>query len=151
MKEKPTIFWKCWFDPFGDNVDNFNLADNEDEDIEKFYSGEYERIGDEREKNFVETTIVTKHPYKIALTQVGAIPFYENTLPSKLFKFWEGHTNFSISQKVANVIERTEGVETLDIFTKYRARISIGRVFNSREVRQNIQKNIDKLFGTGKK
>lgn len=66
----------------------------------------------------------------------------ENTASGKLFNFWMGHTNFDISKKIAQIIERTDGVETLDIFTRYRFRISIGKAFNDSETMRNINKTI---------
>jgi hypothetical protein len=145
IKKKPQIFWAMWFDPF-DSIEKFNLPEDEDEDLENLYNGKYEEEAFKEENNIVDTSLITKKPFRIAITQAGAIPFYENTLPSKIFKFWEGHTNFNISQKVAKVVENTEGVETLDIFTRYRMRVGVGKAFDSREVRQKVQKNIEKLF-----
>lgn len=149
-KIKPQIFWAPWFDPF-DNIDKFNLPDNEDEDLDNLYSGKYEEMAFKEENNFVDTSTITKKPYRIAITQAGAIPFYENTLPSKLFKFWEGHTNFNISQKVAKAIEKTEGVETLDIFSRYRLRLAVGKAFDSRDVRKDVQNNVLEVLMSGEK
>lgn len=150
-KRTPRIFWAPWFDPF-DNIDKFNLPnDNEDEDLENLYSGKYEEMAFKEENNIVDTSTITKKPFRIAITQAGAIPFYENTLPSKLFKFWEGHTNFNISQKVAKAVEKTDGVEILDVFSRYRMRIAVGKAFDSREVRQDIQNNVLAILTSGEK
>lgn len=149
-KRKPQIFWAPWFDPF-DNIDKFNLPDNEDDDLENLYSGKYEEEAFAEENNFVDTSTITKKPFRIAITQAGAIPFYENTLPSKLFKFWEGHTNFNISPKVAKAIEKTDGVEVLDFYTRYRFRLGVGKAFDSREVRQDIQNNVLAILTSGDK
>ena len=144
------IKWERWIDPYGDNIDVLNPID-EEQDIENYNNCKYEDDGDKKEEEDFQQGFITKKPYKLAVTQVGVIPFYEHSLPSRIFKFWVGHTNFNISPKVAKVIEDTEGVEVLDIFTRYRMRIAIGKSFNSREVRQKIQKNIDKLFKEKKK
>lgn len=147
---EPKIGWSLWIDPF--DIDKLNLPDDlsEEEDLDNLYGGKYEKLAEERENNFADTSMLTKKPFKLAITQIGVIPFYENTLPSKLFKFYEGHTNFSISQKIADIIDKTEGVETLDVFTKYRMRISVGKMFDSKEVRKNIQDRITKAL-TSKK
>lgn len=150
-KRKPQIFWAPWFDPF-DNIDKFNLPnDNEDEDLENLYSGKYEEMAFKEENNIVDTSTITKKPFRIAITQAGAIPFYENTLPSKLFKFWEGHTNFNISQKVAKAIEKTDGVEILECYTRYRFKLGVGKAFDSREVRQDVQNNVLAVLTSGDK
>lgn len=139
------ISWEYWIDPYGDNIDNFNPI-SENEDLNNYDSCEYEKIGEKNEQNFNEQGFITKKPYKLAITQVGVIPFYEHSLPSKIFKFWVGHTNFNISPKIAKVIEDTPGVETLDIFTRYRFRIGVGKIFDSKEVRLNIQNRIKKVL-----
>lgn len=54
-------------------------------------------------------------------------------------RFWGGNTNFNISPMVSNIIEKTEGVEILSIYARYRFRIGIGRLFDSKQVRENIE------------
>jgi hypothetical protein len=60
-----------------------------------------------------------------------------------------GHTNFDISKKIAQMIERTDGVETLDIFTRYRFRVSIGKAFDDSETMRNINKTIYSELNNG--
>jgi hypothetical protein len=60
-----------------------------------------------------------------------------------------GHTNFDISKKIAQIIERTDGVETLDIFTRYRFRVSIGKAFDDSETMRNINKTIYSELNNG--
>jgi hypothetical protein len=79
---------------------------------------------------------------KFMITPMGVMPVTENTESGKIFNFWTGHTNFDISTNVATIIERCDGVESLDIFTRYRFRISIGKVFKESEVMHNISKQI---------
>lgn len=114
---KPLVIWEKWKDPFG--------AD--EEDINKDWTD-----SDEDEDNL---DIVKS---KVMVTPMGLIPFSENTNASKIFKFWLAHTNFTISENIVNVIEQIDGVETLDIYTRYRFRIGIGKGFNDREVMSNI-------------
>ena len=78
-------------------------------------------------------------------TTMGIIPYNEYTASSKIFNFWTGHTNFNIIDSVAYSIETTEGVETLDIFTRYRFRIGIGKAFEDREVMRSIEKKMYKV------
>jgi hypothetical protein len=60
--------------------------------------------------------------------------------PYKQFKLWMGHTNFTISQKIANVIKNAPGVEILNILTRYRFLIGVGELFDIRNVRIYIEK-----------
>jgi hypothetical protein len=68
---------------------------------------------------------------------LGIIPLHEDSLPSVLFNFWMGHTNFDITTGPTGVKEKIEavaGVETLDVFTRYRFRLGIGRAFDEKVV-----------------
>ena len=58
---------------------------------------------------------------------------------NKMFNFWTGHTNFSITPDVAVKIEKIEGIEVLDILTRYRFRIGIAKLFRDRNVMNKIQ------------
>ena len=73
---------------------------------------------------------------------MGIIPINESTTSGKVFNFWVGHTNFNISKPIAEVIENAEGVETLDIFTRYRFRISVGKAFDDSTVMRNINTKV---------
>ncbi len=75
---------------------------------------------------------------------LGLIPIHESNLPSTLYNFWVGDTDFTITEPVQDAIEKTDGVETLDIFTRYRFRLGIGRSFEENLVKRRI----DSLFAT---
>jgi hypothetical protein len=115
------IKWEKWVDPFLSNLDDFNLPDdNEDDDDDSF--GKY------------ESTMQNKPFKKIGMGPVmmgpmGMIPLTENNIPSKIYCFWMGHTNFNITPEIAREIELVEGVECLDIFTRYRFRVAVGKAF----------------------
>lgn len=70
----------------------------------------------------------------------GVIPLHESMLPGKLYNFWVGHTNFDLgADNLVGRLERTDGVETLDIITRYRFRVGIGRAFDQDEVKRAIE------------
>jgi hypothetical protein len=117
MKNKPLIIWEKWKDPFGADEDEENIGGDWDSDNE-------------------ESVEVMRS--KVLVTPMGLIPFSENTNASKIFKFWLAHTNFTITENIVNTIESIEGVETLDIYTRYRFRISVGKGFNDRDVMSDI-------------
>jgi len=85
---------------------------------------------------------------KVIATPMGIVPINENTASGKIFNFWIGHTNFNITKYIADIIEKTDGVETLDIFTRYRFRIGIGKAFTDSRVMQHIQESIYSFMDT---
>jgi hypothetical protein len=124
------IIWEKWSDPFGSD-ENFSELNNGFED-----DSEYNEEGNVYQK------IISQNKYPIIATPFGIIPITESTSSSKIFNFWTGHTNFSITKKISDIIEYTDGVETLSIFTRYRFRISIGKAFKDSDVMTNINNNI---------
>ena len=58
------------------------------------------------------------------------------------FECWIGHSNFDITKEIKNILNKTEGVELLKICSRYRFFIGIGKMFDFKEVRKNIEKNI---------
>jgi hypothetical protein len=133
-----TIAWQKWFDPFG--------YDDAEEDIHDPYVGEYsdepddDKLSDEEQED--EKHMHKLEKVKVIATPMGIIPMTDNTMSSKIFNFWVGHTNFDITHKVADIIETTDGVETLDIFTRYRFRIAIGKVFDDSSVMREINRRV---------
>lgn len=137
------IVWEKWRDPFlgyDDNeidIDNAHLSmfnenlieDTEEEDIDDEY-------------DMSEPHSPGSKPVRIIYTPMGIIPYNEYTASSKIFNFWVGHTPFSITATITHIIETTDGVETLDVFTRYRFRVGIGKVFKETEVMQSINKHI---------
>lgn len=120
---KYLVAWQKWFDPFGEDEETHDYIDSHD--------NEYDESTDFQPKAF-----------KAISTPMGIIPYTENTASSKIFNFWVGHTNFNITQSISTLIETTKGVETLDVFTRYRFRIAVGKIFDESEVKSNITQNI---------
>jgi len=99
-------------------------------------------IDEDEDKNSKKASSI-----RVMATPMGIIPITENTSSSKIFNFWMGHTNFSITHRVAEIIEETEGVETLDVFTRYRFRIAIGKAFTDSSVMKNINDSVYEHLG----
>jgi len=135
--KKPTIVWEKWVDPFGADMDEAKWTDYNNEFP---YSGEDDDHGDGEHK----ITHSKSKPIRVIATPLGLIPYNEYTASSKIFNFWLGHTNFDISESIKKIIEESEGVEILDIFTRYRFRIAIGKCFNDSETMININNDITK-------
>jgi len=129
MKQKPLIIWEKWRDPFGEkNDDDLDL----EIDSEEFDDNEYNEIESEE--------VVAA---KVLLTPMGLIPYNDNTASSKIFNFWLGHTNFDITQSVFDILDSANGIETLDVFTRYRFRIGIGKAFDDRKIMRKLN---DKIY-----
>tara|TARA_A100001201_G_scaffold131914_1_gene118304 strand:+ start:794 stop:1216 length:423 start_codon:yes stop_codon:yes gene_type:complete len=58
------------------------------------------------------------------------------------FDCWVGHTNFNLSKKIASELEKVEGVELLRICSRYRFFIGIGKMFDFKAVRKNLEKRL---------
>lgn len=135
------IIWQKWADPFGSDDDimaSGGMLYDENNNEPEFDDTEPEGDGgvDDQLRHQKLRHI------RVMATPMGIIPFTENTASSKIFNFWVGHSNFSITRKIASIIEETSGVETLDIFTRYRFRIAIGKAFKDSSVMQNINDRV---------
>lgn len=117
----PIIVWEKWIDPLG-TVSELSEIDDEEYDYEN-------------------EEIVNKKINAI-VTPMGLIPINEHTDCTRVFNFWTGHTNFSITKKISDMISEIDGVETLDIFTRYRFRVAFGKAFVDRDIINSINHNI---------
>jgi hypothetical protein len=131
-KDQNMIIWQKWQDPFGEQEDDLEKIEYDD----KFYDDENNDLGVEE---LIKSDIVNRKQIKVIATPMGIIPINENTASGKIFNFWIGHTNFDITKKIFEIIEKIDGVETLDLFTRYRFRISVGKAFTDSFVMQSIQ------------
>lgn len=141
LHDKYKIVWQKWIDPFGqDQEESISLDyENENPDLSSVYSRidkNEEAIDDEDE------FLIKKRSIKVIASPMGLIPYNEHTASGRIFNFWLGHTNFDITINVSKIIENTDGVEALDIFTRYRFRVAIGKCFGASETMVRIQENI---------
>lgn len=135
----PSIVWQKWADPFLNGPMTHSSPEDfiqEPEYIDDI--NEYE----EDDISQIEQDPTNKKEMKVVVTPLGIIPYDETNSIGYTFNFWIGHTNFDLSTKVSTIIENTRGVETLDVFTRYRFRIGIGQLFNSGDVMSNITHEI---------
>lgn len=128
------IIWQKWADPFGqDDIEEAKEA------LDEFT--EDDEHSDIHEENKSDKIINSQY-VKVMATPMGIIPINENTASNKIFNFWMGHTNFDITKKIGSIIEESDGVESLDIFTRYRFRIAVGKAFNDSVVMRNINNQV---------
>lgn len=133
------IVWEKWRDPFlGYDENEIDL----DSDVNNFFDEDEEDHHLIDDKAPMDQIKESGKQIRVIATPMGLIPYNEYTASSKIFNFWIGHANFNLSKKIVNIIEKTDGVETLDVFTRYRFRIGIGKVFEDRNVMKNIENNV---------
>lgn len=66
----------------------------------------------------------------------------ENISIASNFNCWMGHTNFNITEEIQEKLSETSGVEVLKICSRYRFFIGIGKMFDFRKVRTEIEQTI---------
>ncbi len=134
--DKHYIEWERWVDPYGDNWK------------QEEWPGAFSPDGSDTE--FDEENIDDDDPgfelgrhLRIMTTPLGLIPLTEQSRPSTVFNFWKGTTNFRITNQMVALLNDTDGVEILNVFTRYRFRIGIGKLFQDRKVMDSISEKID--------
>lgn len=133
--KKPLIVWQKWIDPFGKDADESQWTDYANESPYVDFDKQTDEDGFPIPKQSSQTI-------KVIASPMGIIPYSEHTASGKIFNFWTGHTNFNISKDIMDILESVDGVETLDIFTRYRFRIAIGKCFDDSLVMDDINKTI---------
>lgn len=136
-KKKYSLVWQKWVDPLGGDEMSDSVPIGIPEDI-----GDFEDDMGVVEEDIEETPLKHHGPTKAIMTPMGLIPYNELTASGKIFNFWTGHTNFNISPPVVGILQSANGVEALDVFTRYRFRIAIGQLFEPAIVMSNITNNI---------
>lgn len=131
---KKTIGWQKYEDfleqqinsPFVQDLILKQIANNLDEEGE----------GYEHEEEVLDQT--TKPPIVVPITQnlmddIGMITS---------FNCWIGHTNFDITHRLKEKLNKTPGIELLKVCSRYRFFIGIGKMFKFNQVREYIEKTI---------
>jgi hypothetical protein len=142
------IVWQKWADPLGeDDMDNISPEDNvvtSDNIDPEFYDDTGEPISNNTEIS--DNVNFYQKPTRVIMTPMGIIPYTDNTASNKIFNLWVGHTNFDITTPIVKMIESYPGIETLDIFTRYRFRIGVGKLFNAGEVMSTLTDDLYKYL-----
>ena len=129
------IYWEKWMDAFEAAEETLDTTTFDSEEEEGYLDSDPELGAEYTDpQQFV--------PVKGVMTPYGMLPLTDDTLASRKFKFWVGHSNFRLTEDYYGVIGPTEGVETLDILTPYRFRIGVGKMFVDRNVMSNVRDNM---------
>lgn len=119
MKQRQ-IVWSNWIDPLQEEID--------ETEEEEGYNDSY----DDKPSGKV---------HKLLSTPFGVLPLQPSMLASKDFYFIVLQTNFNLDMPLIQKIEKIDGVETLDIYTRYRARVGIPKsgLFDIEQVKREIE------------
>ena len=121
------IVWEKWKDPLSQQKDEWSPEQKEKPPEDTYFEEPYEE------------DVTEGIPAQYFMSNMGVVPYNPMEAINKMFNFWTGHTNFSITPDVAVKIEKIEGIEVLDILTRYRFRIGIAKLFRDRNVMNKIQ------------
>lgn len=135
MNNDLKIKFSRWEDPFGSNRDSFGISDEDFEDMS------YDDDGSNHMNN-------ERVPVKIVCTHNGMMPIAEHSMAGDIFHFWNINTNFDLTESIIQIIEESEGVETIFPLTRYKMRIGIPRsgLFDEQDVQNRIERNVRKHF-----
>ena len=70
---------------------------------------------------------------------LGIFHYEDKLKPSEKFDCWIGYTNFDITQNISDLIECVDGVEALEVMSRYTFFLGVGKMFNFRDVRLGIE------------
>ncbi len=98
-----------------------------------------EEAGDEYVDSYEDGEV--KQMLPVVLTPQGPVGIYN--LSDEVMNFWVGHTDFLLTRPIVHLIGETDGVESLEVFTPYRLRISIGKMFKPNIVMSSIGEKIN--------
>jgi hypothetical protein len=132
-----SIIWKKWRDPVapllkGKIVEPYEPDEDE---FDPAYVDARDTFGYDDRPNPYEEELQGGYKGPVVVGPIGLVPLNEANLPSSLFNFWMGYTTFEVTDDLEDAIERVDGVETLDVFTRYRFRVAVGRAHDDKKVR----------------
>ena len=137
------VYWEKWIDAFEEGEAEL---ENEITNTEDTLTNE-EMLELEEEQIFQFESV--SH-IKSIITPFGVLPLTEQTMASKYFKFWVGHSNFKLTEAFFKIIGQHPGIETLDILTPYRFRIAVGKMFVDRDVMTGVRDAMVRYVATTK-
>ena len=124
MTIKRKIAWERW----DEDLLHEEIVDNLSIDME---DADEELANDAME-------LMSKIP-KLISTPLGIFQLYDKMSPMKQFECWMGYTNFNITGQIQKNIENVNGVELLSVISRYRFFIGVGKLFNFKTVRIDVE------------
>lgn len=128
MISKKQILWESWNARAEEIISNVANPEDDDIDIEEM---------PQMIESFLEPMSQVIH------TPIGVYPIESTLKPSDKWDCWIAYTNFPITKKISNILNNEiDGVEALKILGKYTFFIGVARMFNIKDVREQIDSKI---------
>jgi hypothetical protein len=130
------IAWEHW--------NSQELEELIEDDVDAFEEDEDDDYFKDKEDSSLSspvTQFLESRPAGI-VTPFGVYPIESKLKPSDRWDCWIGNTNFTITTEIALKLESVDGVSALRIMDRYSFCIGVGKMFNIRDVRTNIEKAI---------
>ena len=125
------VYWEKWIDAYEQELEEEQqlLEQLTEEELAELNIS-FEDLGEPYNK--------VSHVRSI-MTPFGIMPLTEQSLAINQFKLWVGHSNFKIMKSHVKSIGAVAGVETVDILTPYRFRMSVAKLFVDRDVMSSVR------------
>ena len=137
MKKEKTIGWQKYEDLIEKQMSSPLLKTI----IQQMIVYEESEEDDEEEEEFMDS-----YKQSNATSSMPFLPISKELMDDMAmlsnFDCWIGHTNFDITKEIKSMLNKTEGVELLKVLSRYRFFVGIGKMFDFKEVRKNIEYNI---------
>lgn len=124
--QKNRIMWEKFKNPYED----IDMEMEEEVD-------EYDDAYEEQEKKHQKIQ-------PVILTPQGPIGIYR--LTDDVMNFWIVHTTFRLTGPIMKLVSKTSGVESVEVYTPYRMRIGVGKLFPMGNVKSEIDNSINTLL-----
>ena len=111
----------------------------EQEIVENFYDLSQE---DDNEEAIEDALVFLQKIPSLVTTPMGMYQLHDKMSIVNQFDCWMGYTNFDITQSVQESIEKIEGVELLNVMTRYRFFLGIGKLFDFSSARRLIEESL---------
>jgi hypothetical protein len=133
------ITWEAWIDPYNSNKDQFGNN--------KVFNTFNPQNIDKLDLEDREEPVFGLSPQPTIATPYGLLSITEDTIASSRFDFWLLHTNFDITHEFVALLEQISGIETIEVFTRYRMRLGFPKTpfFNITDTKIKVEKLIEKL------
>lgn len=148
---KKAVAWQKWVDPLNSNLSEVEFpgydtpVDAKDIEYMDFSDNEVSVAEEKMDENFFNNLGSKIHaitPRRVIKTNQGLLTVTESATAQSHFDFWTLHTNFDITEKVANQLIKAPGVDAFMPLTRYRCRLGFPKsgLFNITDVKLNITK-----------
>ncbi len=135
MSKAKQIAWESWNAVAEDIVSPQDMIFPEASEGEATY-GEFEGTAD----LFSPEMFIQQQ--RLIYTPLGVFPEESCLKPSDRWDCWMGYSNFDITNDIADKIEAVNGVEALRVMGRYSFFIGVGKLFDIKEVRTDIEKEL---------